>query len=276
MKILWTALLLLSMCCTAWADQQTTVLTENATYGKVVAQVPFIDGSNNVNMEKSVNSLIKERAERLAKKLNKEGQISYQVVLNRPSLVSIILEGKDAKDTYYTGLNLDLTTGAEFVLADFFVATEELEKLADSRPLFTEEGLLVQEKQGPYGNLLPYSKLLPYLRIGEAGRILQLAKLTPSCSGKELKVQAGSLLAFKMDTNPSTGYRWEPLLPTGVVKVGSSFTMPMTDQPRMGAGGVEILVLAVMEPGSYDLQLDYKRPWERSYINRLTLKVLAQ
>ena len=57
MKILLTALFCLCLCLPAFADQQTTVLTEQTTVGKASASLPFIDGSNDTVREKQANAL---------------------------------------------------------------------------------------------------------------------------------------------------------------------------------------------------------------------------
>ena len=71
--------------------------------------------------------------------------------MNRPSLISVLLKGTNGERTYYRGVNLDLTTGREFTLDDFFFSNEEREKLLGKHPenvLFTDEGIVLAEKKG--------------------------------------------------------------------------------------------------------------------------------
>ena len=92
MKILLTALFCLCLSLPVFADQQTTVLTEQTTVGKASASLPFIDGSNDTVSEKQANALIRTAASRLIKEVGGQGSVSYKVLLNRPSLVALQLE----------------------------------------------------------------------------------------------------------------------------------------------------------------------------------------
>ena len=229
MKILLTTILCLLLCLPAFADQQTTVLQERVTIGKASATLPYLDGSNDVEYEKQLNALIRAAATKLSKEVG-GGSVSYAVKLNRPSLVSLLLTASNGNEVAYQGLNLDLTTGKEFTVTDFFVDKEQVQQaLGDySRVLFAEDGFYVQqEKYGAYNSFVPYNKLLDHMRIGEAGRIMQVARLTAAASDKTLVLDKPGLLALKLASNPSTGYGWHMSADSAaVVKVGSTFIIP--------------------------------------------------
>ena len=281
MKILLTTILCLLLCLPALADQQTTVLQEQATLGKASATLPYLDGSNDVEYEKQLNALIRATATKLSKEVG-GGVVSYAVKLNRPSLVSLLLTASNGKQVAYQGLNLDLTTGKEFTVTDFFVDKEQVQQaLGDySRVLFAEDGFyLQQEKYGAYDSFVPYNKLLDHMRIGEAGRIMQVARLTAAAGGKTLVLDKPGLLALKLASNPSTGYGWHIKTDSAhVVKVGSTFIIPCEEEERqaVGVAGTEILFLNVQQPGTYKVQLEYKRPWERISLEKFSFTVIAQ
>ena len=113
MKILLTTLFCVALSLPVFADQRTTVLTEDITLGKVTAQLPYIDGSNIPAMEKQANAIVRTTAEKLAQQVG-GGTVTYKVMLNRPSIVGLLLEAKNGGKTAYAGLNLDLTSGSEF------------------------------------------------------------------------------------------------------------------------------------------------------------------
>ena len=159
MKILLTTILCLLLCLPALADQRTTVLQEQATLGKASATLPYLDGSNDVEYEKQLNALIRAAATKLSKEVG-GGTVSYAVKLNRPSLVSLLLTASNGNEVAYQGLNLDLTTGKEFTVTDFFVDKEQVQQaLGDySRVLFAEDGFyLQQEKYGAYDSFVRYN-----------------------------------------------------------------------------------------------------------------------
>ena len=270
MKIFLTALLCMFLCLPAFADQQTTVLFSPVNIKKATGFLPFIDGSNDPVLEKEANNILQKYAEELVDKVGNKGTINYAVQLNRPSLVSVLLQANNEKKVAYKGVNLDLTTGREFIVYDFFTKDEKVqETLGDyADVLFSEKGIYTRESERTgYTGFVPYSKLMASMRIGEAGRLVQIAKLTRNAEGKTLTVPNGSLLALKLDSNPTTGYRWIVTYPEGaenaIKNVGSSFIMPRGDDQRTGMPGVEILVFTAQEVGTYNLKFDYKRPWER-------------
>lgn len=278
MKILLSSIILLLLCFPCFADQQTTVLQEQAVLGKVSATLPYIDGSNDVGLEKKANALIRETAAKLAKEVG--GSVSYEVKLNRPSLVSLLLIADNGREKVFAGLNLDLTTGQEFSVTDFFVDNEQVKNtLGDyEKVLFAEEGFYLQEKKyGAYVKFVPYTELLSYMRIGEAGRIMQVAKVTGAAAGKTLIMEKCGLLALKMDANPSTGYGWQMSANSAAVKtVGSSFTIPREEEARLGTPGVEIMFLNVEKPGTYTIKMEYKRPWEKISLDNFTFTVVVK
>ncbi len=280
MKILLTTLLCLSLCLPALADQQTTVLSQQTALGKAVATLPYIDGSNEVELEKQANSLVREAAAKLIKEVGGQGTLSYKVMLNRPSLVSLLLEADNGVRTAYKGLNLDLTSGREFTVTDFFVDNDNVKTaLGDyENVLFGETGFYISSgKNAAYSTFVPYGDLLSSLRIGDAGRLLQLARLTENAAGKTLHLPQSGLIALKLDSNPSTGYGWVMSCSSpNVSKVGSSFTIPRSDEERVGVPGVEILVLAVTRPGTYNVRMDYKRSWEKISLNSFSFTVVAE
>ena len=279
MKTLLTTILLLMLCLPAFADQQTTVLQDRTSIGKAAAVLPYIDGSNDVAYEKQLNALIRETATQLSKAVG-GGSISYAVKLNRPSLVSLVLTATNGGKQAHAGLNLDLTTGREFTITDFFVDKEEVQQaLGDyKRVLFGEEGFYLQEqKYGAYSTFVPYATLLNHMRIGEAGRIMQVARLTAAASGKTLVMDKPGLLALKLASNPSTGYGWQMSASSAaVVKVGSSFTIPRGEEERVGIPGTEIIFLNVQEAGTYTVTMEYKRPWERISLDKFSFTVIVQ
>lgn len=129
MKILMTTLLCLCLSLPVLADQQTTVLTEQTSVGKATAMLPYIDGSNSAELEKQANALVRDAAAKLVKEVGGQGSVTYKVMLNRPSLVSLLLEADNGGRKAYTGLNLDLTTGKEFEVTYFFVDNDNVKML---------------------------------------------------------------------------------------------------------------------------------------------------
>ena len=272
MKTLLGVFLAVSLlfCQVAFADQPTTVLTELKSGKQVTIEIPVIDGANDEVFQRSANHMLRNAAEDVADKVGKRGTVTYEVTLNRPSLVSILLKGTNGGRSYFRAVNIDLTTGREFTLDDFFFGGEEREKLLGKpaeNVIFTEEGIAFSEKKGAgYTRKFSYEDLIPLARIGDIGRLLTVWKLTETSHDKILTLKKGDLFAFKLNTNPSTGYQWVHTVSGGPVnglnKIGSSFVIPNSQQA--GTPGTEIQFYAVRELGTYQFKLGYQRPWEKA------------
>ena len=234
-------------CQSVFADQPTTVLTELKSGKQVTLEIPVIDGANDEVFQRSANHMLRNAAEDVADKVGKKGNVTYEVTMNRPSLVSVLLKGINGGRLYYRGVNLDLTTGREFTLDDFFFSNEE--------------------RDAEFTRRLSYEELLPLARIGDIGRLLKVWKLTENSDGKVLTVQQGDLFAFKLNANPSTGFQWVNTISggpaEGIVKTGSSFMIPNSQREQVGTPGVEFQFYAAKKPGTYQLKLSYQRPWEK-------------
>ena len=276
-RVLVWAVLLLMFCLPAYADQPTTVLTQYQNRSALTVELPVLDGTNNLALEKSANTILEKKVADLARTINNNGQISYEVKLNRPSLVSVLLKAVSSgsgNKVIYQAVNLDLTTGREFTLDDFIQdgnARKEILKAGYTGILFDEAGIYTRSTEdGPYTDYVAYGKLMPLMRIGEAGRLVTVWKITDAAANRTLTVPAGSLIALKVDANPSTGYSWLSSVSGGtgnLYKVGNSFTIPHdktgSNVTRPGTPGTEIIVFAAQTKGEYTVSMSYKHAWEK-------------
>lgn len=275
----------LLFCQSVFADQPTTVLTELKESKQIVMELPVIDGANNESFQRAANGVLRSAAEDAADKVGKQGNVTYEVTLNRPSLVSVLVKATNRGRSYYRAVNIDLTTGREFTLDDFFFGGEEREKLLGKNTenvLFTENGIAFAETKGAaYDRMFSYRDLLPLSRIGDIGRLMTVWKLTENCDGKILTLKQGDMFAFKLDANPSTGFQWmntiagEPV--NGIVKTGSSFVIPNSQKEQVGTPGTEFQFFAAKEPGTYRMKLSYQRPWEKTNgIRECNVKIIVK
>lgn len=274
MKTILLSLLTLFVTTTCFADQKTTVLdnVSNNGTGKIVA--PYLDGALNVDLEANLNKIINEEVAKLVKKAGKNANLSYDVELNRPSLVSIMLKAEGSK-TYYKGLNLDLTTGREFTLNDFFVKNEEVKHYMDIKDIIfdDDEVKYPSSPDGAYNNKISYDELIAHVRVGEAGRIFQVARLTDKSADKVLHLDGAGLVAIKLASNPSTGFTWQIAPGKGIKEVGRSFNMPNMHDERVGVPGEEIIVFAVSGKGMHNINFQYKRAWEKSFAQSFKVNI---
>jgi inhibitor of cysteine peptidase len=98
----------------------------------------------------------------------------------------------------------------------------------------------------------------------------------------QIEVDVGQNLVLTLESNPTTGFRWE------VVEVEDAVLRPKgetefrvaseLDPPPPGAGGVEIFRFETVEAGETLLELVYHRPWEEGVepLETFTIQVIVR
>ena len=233
-------------------------------------EIPEIDGLRYTNLQKSVNGILNSKVKDLLAQVGGSGTVSYEVKLNRPSLVGILLKATNGGRTAYQAVNLDMTTGNEFSIRDFVGEGNAVHEIlgAYEGVLFADNGIYTRTSSGAaYSNFVSYSKLFPLLRTGEAGRLLTVYGLTRAVEDKVVTVKAGELLALQLESNRTTGYSWfvEGNGYAGqFYELGRSYVLPgNAANNRTGMPGLEIIVFGAQAPGEYKVNMEYKRAWEK-------------
>ena len=82
---------------------------------------------------------------------------------------------------------------------------------------------------------------------------------------KEISINVGEIFQISLDSNPTTGYRWE------IVNVLKKLTIP-SDEPNgdfirgprkiVGSRGKQIFTFEAIAPGKEEIKFAYKRSWE--------------
>ena len=263
--------LILGLSTVAFAEQPTTVFSKVVATKNMQGEIPEIDGLRYTNLQKSVNGILNSKVKDLLAQVGGSGTVSYEVKLNRPSLVGILLKATNGGHTAYQAVNLDMTTGNEFSIRDFVGEGNAVHEIlgAYEGVLFADNGIYTRTSSGAaYSNFVSYSKLFPLLRTGEAGRLLTVYGLTRAVEDKVVTVKAGELLALQLESNRTTGYSWfvEGNGYAGqFYELGRSYVLPgNAANNRTGMPGLEIIVFGAQEPGEYKVNMEYKRAWEKS------------
>jgi len=274
-------LLLLLFTVNAWAFGQSTIMENVLSSGKRQGIIPMVDGVHDINVQKSINALLKDAAEKLGKDAGGQVKLSYEVTLNRPTMFSVVLQASGDK-TLYKGVNIDIISGKECDSKDFFYLKDDFVKTIDSRSyVFSEEGLLLaSEKGAAYSEKLPYTAILQYLNIASCARFMTGYKVTGASEGKTLPLQVGSLVSLYLPSNPSTGFDWyisENNKPEGFVSLGNSFFLPINVNSTVtGVPGNTIIFFGFTKPGKYKLVFEYKRPWTQNVDQAMTYNFLVR
>lgn len=86
--------------------------------------------------------------------------------------------------------------------------------------------------------------------------------LTQGDNGSQVQVHQGDTLAIELDSNPTTGYRWDVDGQLNPILHLMSDTF-VSDSNIPGAGGTQTLRFAAVSAGETTLPLMYHRPWEQ-------------
>jgi len=84
--------------------------------------------------------------------------------------------------------------------------------------------------------------------------------------GSQVELEQGRILVVTLESNPTTGYRWEQVETQESIlqQMGEAEFKPSETggPPLVGAGGWEIFRFKAISAGQMTLQLVYHRPWE--------------
>lgn len=98
----------------------------------------------------------------------------------------------------------------------------------------------------------------------------QTIRADKSFDGKEVNMTTGGSLQVSLDSNPTTGFKWEL---TGISnasvleKVSNIYDTPMFKvkegtEPRVGVGGMEFWNFKALTQGRSTLSMEYSQPWD--------------
>jgi inhibitor of cysteine peptidase len=83
--------------------------------------------------------------------------------------------------------------------------------------------------------------------------------------GQEIDIDVGKEFVIALGSNPTTGYSWQADFDEAMLELVSgepTYEADETDEPVMGAGGVEYFRFLALEVGETEITLTYERPWE--------------
>ena len=88
-------------------------------------------------------------------------------------------------------------------------------------------------------------------------------QIGPDDNGSELSLNQDQVFAVTLESNPTTGYSWQPGFDRQYLEqLGEADFDP--DSDLVGAGGAESFRFKALEPGTTTLTLNYMRPWEEN------------
>jgi inhibitor of cysteine peptidase len=133
---------------------------------------------------------------------------------------------------------------------------------------------MVEKKVYIVGGVLLVLLLIVVILIAVGPREVQR---TDADNGKTIELKKGQVLSITLAANPTTGYTWEVVEGDEKVvrQLGEIEFKPESE--AVGAGGVQIIRLEVMNTGQTTLKLVYHRPWETGVepLKTFSIQVIA-
>ncbi|MDD2666772.1 MAG: protease inhibitor I42 family protein [Methanocellales archaeon] len=79
--------------------------------------------------------------------------------------------------------------------------------------------------------------------------------------GDTIKTKKGATFSVSLESNPTTGYSWQPQFDSNYVQLVDSSYVP--SQPNLlGGSGKETFEFLAMSSGTTEITFSYARPWE--------------
>jgi inhibitor of cysteine peptidase len=87
-------------------------------------------------------------------------------------------------------------------------------------------------------------------------------EVTKADNGKTVEVTKGSDLKVVLESNPTTGYKWEVKEVDASILKQAGEAAYKADSDAVGAGGKETFTFNAVGAGQTTLKMEYRRPWE--------------
>jgi inhibitor of cysteine peptidase len=110
------------------------------------------------------------------------------------------------------------------------------------------------------------------LSLWNCGMQRQMISVDESSNGRQVVLQTGQPLKITLNENASTGYRWMVQATPDILRE-SAAQNPEGPKGPPGKGGVRTFSFEAVRPGSGELELDYRRSWEKTAQPARTFKL---
>jgi inhibitor of cysteine peptidase len=117
--------------------------------------------------------------------------------------------------------------------------------------------------------------LLTGLFSGCSSQSQQAKEYTDPTQG--IEVSAGSQFIIVLESNPTTGFKWEASFDTSLLKLTKSdYKQSETKPGLVGAGGKEYFTFEGLKKGIDKIIMTYKRSWEQGSANQKVFNVVIK
>jgi inhibitor of cysteine peptidase len=103
---------------------------------------------------------------------------------------------------------------------------------------------------------------------------LQMISVDDSSNGRAVVLQTGQALKITLNENASTGFRWILRNEPNILRASGDDAETPKGPP--GQGGVRTFSFEAVAPGSGEIDLEYRRSWEKTAQAARTFKLLVR
>jgi inhibitor of cysteine peptidase len=93
--------------------------------------------------------------------------------------------------------------------------------------------------------------------------------LTDNSDSFEVKI--GEEFTIKLESNPTTGYKWQPIFDDSVLTLISTDFISISNRP--GASGMQRFNFKALKANRTSIKMVYKRGWEKEHIKEKEFSV---
>lgn len=99
--------------------------------------------------------------------------------------------------------------------------------------------------------------------VGGCARVKEI-QVSEQQDGQTIQMVPGQIMVITLQSNPTTGYRWEFVDLDQAQFAEQGEAEFKSDSNLLGAGGVEIFRLKILETGEGAIHMIYHRSWEKN------------
>ena len=134
---------------------------------------------------------------------------------------------------------------------------------------------LIKPGDGKFSWLVnTYRPILPVTQNNNFAAFFQPATIKTttykeSDNGNTVAAQKGQVVKIQLAENPTTGYRWEPSVSSGIQITDDTYTRSNTR--AVGSGGIRTWTLRLNGTGGQYFNAEYKRSWESGSVDNYSI-----